>query len=134
MYLPDDDEIYEVDQTYLGPPGRYLGTFRHKAIFAWLVIGPLWLVTMRRLNVPFTLLTLGFSLALITKASMWIADRATAERPIRSIVSTFKNELDARRAPTKTHRAAGPGHNFAPRGTLGRWARNSRGKGNDAAD
>jgi hypothetical protein len=41
MLLPVDDELYEVDQTYLGPPRRYLAPMRPTAIFAWLVIGPL---------------------------------------------------------------------------------------------
>ena len=41
MLVPVDDELYEVDQTYLGPPRRYFAPMRHSAIFVWLVIGPL---------------------------------------------------------------------------------------------
>ena len=48
MRLHDDDELYQVDQTYLGPPGRYIAPMRHKAIFAWLILGPLTFVTVRR--------------------------------------------------------------------------------------
>lgn len=32
MRLPDDDEIYDVDQTYLGPPGYYIGRLRYRMI------------------------------------------------------------------------------------------------------
>lgn len=40
MRLPDDDELYEVDQTYLGPPRRYIGEMRYRTIFLFLVIAP----------------------------------------------------------------------------------------------
>ena len=59
MLLPVDDELYEVDQTYLDPPRRYLAPMRHKAIFAWLVIGPLTFVVTHKLGLPFTVLTVG---------------------------------------------------------------------------
>ena len=52
MLLPVDDELYEVEQTYLGPPRRYLARTRHKAIFAWLVIGPLTFVVTDMLGLP----------------------------------------------------------------------------------
>ena len=57
MLLPVDDELYEVDQTYLDPLRRYLAPMRHKAILAWLVIGPLTFVVTHRLGLPFTVLT-----------------------------------------------------------------------------
>jgi hypothetical protein len=57
--LPDDDELYEVDQTYLDPPRRYIAPMRHKVIFAWLVIGPLKFVSTHKLGLPFTVLTVG---------------------------------------------------------------------------
>ena len=59
MLLPVDDELYEVDQTYLGPPRRYFAPMRHKAIFAWLVIGPLTFVVTDKLGLPFMVLTVG---------------------------------------------------------------------------
>jgi hypothetical protein len=34
MLPPDDDELYEVDQTYPDPPRRYIAPMRHKVIFA----------------------------------------------------------------------------------------------------
>jgi hypothetical protein len=52
MLLPVDDELDEVEQTYLGPPRRYLARMRHKAIFAWLVIGPLTFVVTDMLGLP----------------------------------------------------------------------------------
>jgi len=91
--LPDDDELYEVDQSYLGPPGRYIAVMRHKAIFAWLVIAPLVLVVVRRLDVPLTLLTGGLLTLFTIWAAMKVADHTNAEVPFGALVQTLRNEL-----------------------------------------
>ena len=59
MLLTVDDELYEVEQTFLGPARRYLAPMRPKAIFAWLVIGLLTFVVPDKLGLPFTVLTSG---------------------------------------------------------------------------
>lgn len=123
MRLVDDDELYEVDQTYLGPPGRYIGTFRFKAIAAWLALGPLTFVVMRQTGVPMNLLTVGLTLMGISVASGAIADAATPERPVTSLVATFMNDLKARRRDTTAHAAAATGYarRVRPGGPLGKW-------------
>lgn len=129
MRLADDDELYEVDQTYLGPPGRYIGTFRFKAIAAWLALGPLTFVVMRQIGVPMNLLTIGLTVMGISTAAGAIADVATPERPVGSVFATFFNDLRARRPESKTQSvtATGFARRVRPGGQLGKWInRNSK--------
>ena len=122
MRLPDDDELYEVDQTYLGPPGRYIAPMRHKAIFAWLGIAPLAFVIARQLGMQFGLLSVGLLLIATVWAAMVLADHATPERPIGAIASAFWNDLRAPRVDRRLRGASGDvfGRTIRPRGALGR--------------
>ena len=124
MRLPDDDELYEVDQTYLGPPHRYIAPMRHKAIFAWLVLGPLSFVIAGKLGMPFTLLSVGLLLLATIWAAMTLADHASPERPISSLFSTFWHDLNSPRAVTRGHAAQGTAYEDAlrPRGRMRRYA------------
>lgn len=106
MRLPDDDELYEVDQSYLGPPGRYIAVMRHKAIFAWLVIAPLVLVVVRRLDVPITLLTGGLLTLFTIWAAMKVADHTNTEVPFGALVQTLHNELVTPRPAREVEQAA----------------------------
>ena len=108
MRLHDDDELYQVDQTYLGPPGRYIAPMRHKAIFAWLVLGPLTFVAVRRLGVPMTFLSVGLLLVGTVWAAMTIADHTSAERSVASVMATFWRDLTARRPPARSRHARLP--------------------------
>ena len=74
MRLHDDDELYEVDQTYLGSAGALHRPMRHKAIFAWLVMGPLTFVDTHRLGLPLTVLTVGLLMLGTIWAAMTLAD------------------------------------------------------------
>jgi hypothetical protein len=105
--LPDDDELYDVDQTYLGPPRRYIAPLRHKALFAWLVIGPLTFVAAARVGLPLTLLTVGLLLFATVYAAMTLADHITPERPVTSLFTTLWHDITARRADTDHHQTKG---------------------------
>lgn len=124
MKLPDDDELYDVDQTYLGPPGRYIGAMRYKAIFAWLLVAPLLLVVFQRLRVPISLLTIGLTFLLSIYLAQIIADRATSERSVLHGLTSFWKDLSAPRPQARPDVAVG-GPAFArarsPRGALGRY-------------
>jgi len=119
MRLHDDDELYEVDQTYLGPPGRYIAPMRHKAIFAWLLLGPLTLVIVRRLGVPMTFLTVGLLLLGTVWAAMTIADHTSTERPVASVLITSWRDLGARRPARRGRRARAPGAGRGGRSRVG---------------
>lgn len=123
MRLPDDDELYQVDQTYLGPPHRYIAPMRHKAIFAWLIVGPLVFVIAHKLGLPFTVMSVGLLLLGTTWVAMTLADHATTERPVSSLFSTFWHDLTAPRAVTKGRRTHTNPFITAlrPRGPIGRY-------------
>lgn len=125
MVLPDDDELYEVDQTYLGPRGRYIAPMRHKAIFAWLVIAPMTYVLLQRIGLPMTLLTGGLAFLFTLWAAMKVADHATSESPVTAILRTFWHELTAPRPNDRRLTACGEGYQRAirPEGTWGRYLR-----------
>lgn len=122
MRHPDDDELYEVDQTYLGPPGRYIAPMRHKAIFAWLVIAPTLAVIVRRLDLPVTLLTGGLLLMFTLWLAMFIADHVGSETPAAALFTTFRNELTTPRPHVRGEQAGGVrlSRVMKPRGGLGR--------------
>jgi hypothetical protein len=108
LKLPDDDELYEVDSTYLGPPRRYVAVMRHRAIFSWLVIGPVTFVVLHRLGLPFNPLTLGLMVLGTIYAAQVIADKATHEKPVGSLFSAFWNDLRSPRGRRRPHGAATP--------------------------
>lgn len=107
MRLPDDDELHDIDSTYLGPPRRYIAPMRHKALFAWLAIGPLTFVIAHRIGLPFNVATVGLMFLATIYAAMTLADHATPERPVSSLFTTFWHDLTARRADTDRHHTKG---------------------------
>ncbi len=104
MRLPDDDEIYDVDQTYLGPPGRYIGRLRYRA----LAIGPLMILLglafLQRTGIGFNLLTVAITVMVAIRLTQWIVDKTNQERPFKVIVQVAAHEVTARRRPTKAWR------------------------------
>lgn len=125
MRLPDDDELYEVDQTYLGPPGRYIGVMRHKSIFAFLVVCPLIFVLARKLGIEMSFLTFCLLLVLSVYLSQTIADKVTTERSLFSLIGTAWHDLTAAREVSKGLNARaedGFRRVRTPTGGVGRWA------------
>lgn len=108
MRLPDDDEIYDVDQTYLGPPGRYIGRFRYRA----LAIGPfiviLGLSFLIRTGIGFTLLSVALTAMVTLRLTQWIVDKTSQERPIPVLLKVIGHELTARRGPARGLRSLPP--------------------------
>ena len=105
MRLPDDDEIYDVDQTYLGPPGRYIGRFRYRAILIGPVVFLLGLVTINQSGIGYSLLSVGLLAIGTAGLTGWIVDHTSQERPVGVLIQTMAHELTARRAATKGHRS-----------------------------
>jgi hypothetical protein len=102
--LPDDDEIYDVDQTYLGPPGRYIGRFRYRAILIGPVVFLLGLVTINQSGIGYSLLSVGLLTIGSAWLTGWLVDHTSQERPVVVLIQTMAHELTARRATTKGHR------------------------------
>ena len=105
MRLPDDDEIYDVDQTYLGPPGRYIGRLRYRAILIGPVIFLVGLVTINQSGIGYSLLSVGLLSMGTAWLTGWLVDHTSQERPVGVLVQTMAHELTARRAVTKGRRS-----------------------------
>lgn len=108
MRLPDDDEIYDVDQTYLGPPGRYIGRFRFRALAIGPVVIVLGLAFLMRTGIGFSLLSVGVTVLVSLRLTQWIVDKTNQERPIPVLLKVVGHELTARRAATKGWRTRAP--------------------------
>ena len=108
MRLPDDDEIYDVDQTYLGPPGYYIGRLRYRMIAVTPVVVLTGLAFLVKSGIGFTLLSVALTVLVSLRLSQWIVDKTTHERPINVLVATFWHELTATRMPLKGLRARRP--------------------------
>ena len=108
MLLPDDDEIYDVDQTYLGPPGRYIGRFRYRMLALAPVVLLIGLAFLWRTGIGFSLLSVALTVMVGLRLTQWVVDKTSQERPIPVLVSMFWHELGARRAPTKGYRTRAP--------------------------
>lgn len=101
MRLPDDDEIYDVDQTYLGPPGYYIGRLRYRMLAVTPVVVLLGLAFLVKTGIGFTLLSVALTVLVALRLSQWIVDKTTHERPIGVLATTFWHELTAIRMPVK---------------------------------
>lgn len=101
MRLPDDDEIYDVDQTYLGPPGYYIGRLRYRMIAVAPVLVVIGLAAIYRSGVGFSLLSVALTVLVALRLSQWIVNKTNHERPIGVLLATFWHELTAVRRPTR---------------------------------
>lgn len=106
MILPDDDEIYNVDQTYLGPPGYHVGRFRYRS----LVVGP----ALIAVGLAFVANTVGYSLlsmGFVVLAASWttsrVVDWTSSERPLGTLVAVLVHETNAPREDHRVRRSSG---------------------------
>lgn len=104
MRLPDDDEIYNVDSVYLGPPGRFIGRFRQRAIILFPGILLLVFVIERRAGFPFTLLTVGLTVMACAALTASIVDHTSSERSLGVLLRTSWQEVIGRRPRRATPR------------------------------
>ncbi|MCL1872450.1 MAG: hypothetical protein FWF90_18835 [Promicromonosporaceae bacterium] len=108
MRLPDDDEIYDVDQTYLGPPGYYIGRLRYRMIAVAPVMILFGLAVLEKTGIGFSLLSVALTVLVALRLSQWIVDKTNHERPMSVLLTTFWHELTAVRFPGKGLRSCRP--------------------------
>lgn len=97
MLVRGDDEIYEVDSSYLGPPGRYLGRMRYKTLLIFPALYFPVLAVMYSMGVPMTLLTVGGSFLICLKINQLLGKRFTRLTPVGAVFAQFLAELTAPR-------------------------------------
>lgn len=101
MRLPVDDDIYDINGVWLGPPNQTL-PFRARYI-AYAVGAVIFLLLQaleRRVRIPMGFFSLAYTLiatALLTRAILRLVD---ADRPVLSVLAAFAHEVSAPRAPS----------------------------------
>ena len=102
MRLPVDDEIYNVNAVWLGPPNK---TLPFRARYVAYAVGALVFVLLqiieRRLGIGLGFFTLAYSLLATVGLTRLILSVVDADRPLGSVLAGFAHEVGAPREKTK---------------------------------
>lgn len=130
MRLPVDDEIYNVNAVWLGPPGKTLPwRARYVAYAVGLVVFVLLQVLERRLGIGLGFFSLAYSVLATVALTRIILGVVDHDRPLGSVLTAFAHEVGAPRENTRESRrtyrpglvrAVGPRPSRAQRRTLKR--------------
>jgi hypothetical protein len=103
MRLPVDDEIYNVDAVWLGPPQNTLPwRARYVAYGVGLVIFVLLQAIERRLGIGLGFFSLAYSVLATVGLTRLILSVVDHDRPLGSVLSAFAHEVGAPRESTKS--------------------------------
>lgn len=98
MRLPVDDEIYNVDAVWLGPPGKTLPfRARYVAYAVGAVIFLLLQIVERRLGIGIGFFSLAYSLLITVGLTRLILTVVDHDRSVLATLQSFCNELRAPR-------------------------------------
>lgn len=102
MRLPVDDEIYNVNAVWLGPPDK---TLPFRARYVAYAVGALVFVILqiieRRLGIGLGFFTLAYSLLATVGLTRLILSVVDADRPLSSVLAGFAHEVGAPRESTR---------------------------------
>lgn len=102
MRLPVDDEIYNVDAVWLGPPHK---TLPFRARYVAYAVGALVFVLLqiieRRLGIGLGFFSLAYSVLATVGLTRLILSVVDADRPLSSVVAAFAHEVGAPRERSK---------------------------------
>ncbi len=102
MRLPVDDEIYNVNAVWLGPPHK---TLPFRARYVAYAVGALVFVILqvleRRLGIGLGFFSLAYSLLATVGLTRLILSVVDSDRPLGSVLSGFTHEVSAPRQRTK---------------------------------
>jgi len=102
MRLPVDDEIYNVDAVWLGPPRNTLPwRARYVAYCVGLVVFVLLQAIERRLGIGLGFFSLAYSLLITVGLTRLILSVVDHDRPLGSVLAAFAHEVAAPRESTK---------------------------------
>lgn len=106
MRLPVDDEIYNVNAVWLGPPGRTLPfRARYVAYAVGAVVFVLLQAIERRLGIGLGFFVLAYSVLATVALTRGILALVDHDRPVTSAVRTLTNEISAPRRDPRVRRA-----------------------------
>ena len=110
MRLPVDDEIYNVDAVWLGPPRNTLPwRARYVAYGVGLVVFVLLQAIERRLGIGLGFFSMAYSVLATVGLTRLILSVVDHDRPLGSVLAAFAHEVGAPRESTK-----GTGHTYRP--------------------
>lgn len=102
MRLPVDDEIYNVNAVWLGPPNK---TLPFRARYVAYAVGALVFVLLqvveRRLGIGLGFFSLAYSLLVTVGLTRLILSVVDADRPLASVLAGFAHEVGAPREQSK---------------------------------
>lgn len=102
MRLPVDDEIYNVNAVWLGPPGKTLPwRARYVAYAVALVVFVLLQLLERRLGIGLGFFSLAYSVLATVTMTRLILGVVDHDRPLGSVLTAFVHEVGAARENTK---------------------------------
>ena len=102
MRLPVDDEIYNVNAVWLGPPRKTLPwRARYVAYAVGLVVFVLLQVIERRLGIGLGFFSLAYSVLATVGLTRLILSVVDHDRPLSSVLAAFAHEIEAPRERTK---------------------------------
>jgi hypothetical protein len=108
--LPVDDEIYNVDAVWLGPPRNTLPwRARYVAYGVGLVVFVLLQAIERRLGIGLGFFSMAYSTLATVGLTRLILGVVDHDRPLGSVLAAFAHEVDAPRESTK-----GIDHTYRP--------------------
>lgn len=123
MRLPVDDEIYNVNAVWLGPPNKTLPwRARYVAYGVGLVVFVLLQMVERRLGIGLGFFSLAYSILATVGLTRLVLSVVDHDRPLGSVVMAFVHEVEAPRESTRpiehTFRPARVGVVPAPTGRV----------------
>ena len=122
MRLPVDDEIYNVDAVWLGPPRNTLPwRARYVAYGVGLVVFVLLQAIERRLGIGLGFFSMAYSVLATVGLTRLILSVVDHDRPLGSVLAAFAHEVGAPREATK-----GIDHTYRPARVFAVPARLSR--------
>jgi hypothetical protein len=103
MRLPVDDEIYNVDAVWLGPPRNTLPwRARYVAYGVGLVVFVLLQAVERRLGIGLGFFSMAYSVLATVGLTRLILNVVDHDRPLASVLAAFVHEVGAPRESTKS--------------------------------
>ena len=104
MRLPVDDEIYNVNSVWLGPPNRTLPfRARYSAYMVGAVVFVLLQMVERRLGIGLGFFSLAYSLLATVALTRLILSVVNPDRPLGAVLAAFAHEACA---PRDNHKVA----------------------------
>ena len=102
MRLPVDDEIYNVNAVWLGPPGKTLPwRARYVAYAVGLVVFVLLQILERRLGIGLGFFSLAYTVLVTVGLTRLILSVVDHDRPLESVLTGFAHEVGAPRENIK---------------------------------